>query len=64
MGRAKTLELAKEITVTGLVTVILDSQATITRLHHAELGPGNELDLQAQTAARKLAAAAGRKPVI
>ena len=57
------LEIAQTLLQEGLVTVLLDSQAAISRLRHLEPGPGQALAARAHQAAQNLQAQ-GREPTI
>ena len=50
-GACMALEVAQTLQQEGPVTVLLDSQAAISRLSHLELGPGQALAARAHKAA-------------
>ena len=53
-GACRALEIAQNLENDGRVTLFLDSQAAIKRLRHVEPGPGQELAIRTQEAARRL----------
>jgi ribonuclease HI len=63
VGVVEALEWALEEDLIGPIRVLLDAQAAINRLQHAEPGPGQTLALQAHDLARKLQAT-GRRVTI
>jgi ribonuclease HI len=62
-GACVALEIAQSMLQEGPVTVLLDSQAAISRLRHLEPGPGQALAARAHQAAQSLQAQ-GREPTI
>ena len=56
IGACEALELALKIRDRGPVTVLLDSQAAISRLRHQGVGPGQGLAIRAHRAAQALGA--------
>jgi hypothetical protein len=62
-GACAALEIAQSVAQEGPVTVLLDSQAAISRLRHLEPGPGQALAARAHQAAQILRAQ-GREPTI
>lgn len=63
LGIVQALQLARNLGGRGLITVLLDSQAAISRLQHTQTGPGQAQAVQARTAAQVLQSR-GRQPII